>query len=129
MIFHHVGVASRDLDADEAAFAALGYAREREECVDTIQGVRARFLVGPGPRIEIVQDLETGGRVGDFAKRGVKMYHMAYEVDDLEEAGRRLAASGAKRVTEPVPGSAFGMRLLCFYMLPTMVLVELISRV
>jgi|SRR5579884_796885 len=128
MTFHHVGVASRDLDADERAFAALGYALEREECVDAIQGVRARFLVGPGPRVELVTDLEAGGRVADFAKRGIKMYHFAYEVDDLEAAGRTLAAGGAKLVAEPVPGSAFGNRLLCFYMLPTMVLIELISK-
>ncbi len=113
---------------DENAFLALGYLREREECVDPIQGVRARFLVGPGARVELVHDLEEGGLVSKLARKGVKMYHFAYEVDDLNEATRRLAEAGAKQVVAPVPGSAFGMRMLCFYMLPNMVLVELISR-
>ena len=119
MHFHHVGVACGDLDVDERAFAALGYARERDECVDPIQNVRARFLVGPGPRVELVSDL---------VKRGVKVYHFAYEVDDLDDAERRLSESGGKQVVARAPGAAFGMRMLCFYALPNMVLIELISR-
>jgi methylmalonyl-CoA/ethylmalonyl-CoA epimerase len=126
--FHHIGIACSDLDADERAFAALGYARERDECVDTIQSVRARFLVGPGPRIELVCDLDPGGHVSELAKRGVKMYHVAYEVDDLDEAERRLAQHGAKLIVGRAPGAAFGMRIICFYALPNMTLIELISR-
>jgi methylmalonyl-CoA/ethylmalonyl-CoA epimerase len=128
MHFHHVGVACGDLDVDERAFAALGYARERDECVDPIQNVRARFLVGPGPRVELVCDLEPGGLVSDLVKRGVKVYHFAYEVDDLDDAERRLSESGGKQVVARAPGAAFGMRMLCFYALPNMVLIELISR-
>lgn len=126
--FHHVGIACGDPDIDERAFAALGYARERDECVDTIQRVRARFLVGPGPRIELVCDLEPGGRISELAKRGVKMYHVAYEVDDLDDAERRLAEQGAKQVVGRAPGAAFGMRMICFYALPNVALIELIAR-
>jgi methylmalonyl-CoA/ethylmalonyl-CoA epimerase len=126
--FHHAGVACDDLDLDESLFCALGYRRERPECVDPIQGVRARFLVGGGPRIELVCSLEGRGVLSDWLRKGTKFYHVAYEVDDLQSAAPAFEALGAKLVVEPVPGAAFGMRLLCFYMLPNLVLVELISR-
>ena len=59
----------------------------------------------------------------------MKFYHVAYEVDDLDQATAQLAEAGGKRIVEPMPGIAFGMRNLCFVMLPNMVLIELISRV
>lgn len=127
--FHHTGVACRDLDAEEALFAALGYVRERDEVVDELQGVRARFLVGGGPRVELLCNLEGRGTLSDWIRKGVKFYHVAYEVDDIETATAQLAAAGGKRIVEPMPGIAFGMRPLCFVMLPNMVLIELISRV
>jgi methylmalonyl-CoA/ethylmalonyl-CoA epimerase len=127
--FHHIGVACRDLDTEEALFVALGYARERDEVVDELQGVRARFLVGGGPRVELLSNLGDRGALSDYLKKGIKFYHVAYEVDDLDQATAQLAAAGGKRIVEPMPGIAFGMRPLCFVMLPNLVLIELISRV
>ncbi|HZO95369.1 MAG TPA: VOC family protein [Candidatus Baltobacteraceae bacterium] len=126
--FHHVGIACRDLDADERVFAGLGYVREGTDWFDPIQNVHARFLVGAGPRVELVVDAQPGGPVAELERKGVKLYHMAYEVDDLRSASRGLEALGAKQVTAPTPGIAFGMRLLCFYALPNLALIELIAR-
>lgn len=122
-------MACRDLDAEEALFVALGYARERDEVVDELQGVRARFMVGGGPRVELLCNLGDRGALSDYLKKGIKFYHVAYEVDDLDRATAHLAAAGGKRIVEPLPGIAFGMRPLCFVMLPNLVLIELISRV
>jgi methylmalonyl-CoA/ethylmalonyl-CoA epimerase len=127
--FHHIGVACRDLDAEEGLFAALGYVRERDEVIDELQGVRARFMVGGGPRVELLSNLGDRGALSDYLRKGVKFYHVAYEVDDLDRATAQLAAAGGKRIVEPLPGIAFGMRPLCFVMLPNLVLIELISRV
>jgi methylmalonyl-CoA/ethylmalonyl-CoA epimerase len=126
--FHHVGVACRDLDAEESAFAALGYRRERADVVDPLQGVRARFLIGAGPRIELLCNLEGEAVLSDWLRKGIKFYHLAYEVDDIGAASDELAVAGGKRVVEPLPAIGFGMRMICFCMLPNMVLVELISR-
>ena len=127
--FHHLGVACSDLDDDEAIFAALGYHLECPECVDEIQGVRARFLVGNGPRIELVSNLEGRTVLSEWLKKGTKFFHVAYEVDDLDETSAALQQLGAKQVVAPVPGAAFEMRRLCFHVLPNMMLVETISKV
>jgi len=129
MDFHHVGVACRNLDADERVFAALGYGREGDDFFDPIQGIHGRFLVKEGaPRLELLVDHEADGALAPWLRKGTKFYHMAYEVDDLPGTSDRLVALGAKVTVTPVPAVAFGGRAITFLMLPNLALVELISK-
>ena len=125
--FHHVGLACADLDAEERAFARLGYTREGPDFEDPVQGVRGRFLVGAGPRLELLCELPGGTVLGPWLRKGVKMYHVAYEAADLAEADAAVTALGARRVVAPVPAVAFGGRRIAFYMMPNGFLVELIE--
>jgi methylmalonyl-CoA/ethylmalonyl-CoA epimerase len=127
LTFHHLGVACRDLDDEERVFAALGYRREGDEFHDPVQGVVGRFLVGGGPRLELLRNDADPGVLSPWLKKGVRFYHVAYEADDLNLRAASLAKSGAKEVVAPVPAVAFGGRRICFYMLPNMTLVELIA--
>lgn len=127
LAFHHVGVACRDLDAEERVFVALGYARERPDFYDPIQGVHGRFIVGGGPRLELLRNDAEPGVLSSWLKKGVRFYHLAYEIDDLERGATALLATGAKALMRPVPAVAFDGRLICFYMLPNLSLVELIG--
>lgn len=95
--------------------------------MDPIQGVRGRFLVGGGPRMELLVSDGPGGVLAPWLKTGQKMYHLAYEVADLGSACAALAKAGAKTVVHPVPAIAFGGRKISFLMLPNMLLVELIE--
>lgn len=128
LAFHHVGVACRDLDAEEQLFALLGYEREGPDFLDPIQGVHGRFLIGGGPRLELLRNQEGRGVLSTWLKNRTKFYHLAYETDSLAAAGAGLAQRGAKQVVAPVPAVAFGMRKITFYMLPNLALIELISR-
>ena len=125
--FHHVGLACTDLDAEERVFAALGYVREGPDFEDPAQGVRGRFLVGAGPRLELLSELPTGTVLGPWLRKGVKMYHVAYEAADLAAADIAVTGLGAKRVVAPVPAVAFGGRCIAFYMMPNGFLLELIE--
>ena len=127
LAFHHVGVACRDLDAEERLFVALGYARERADFYDPIQGVHGRFIVGGGPRLELLRNDAEPGVLSAWLKKGVRFYHLAYEIDHLERGATALLAIGAKALMKPVPAVAFDGRPICFYMLPNMSLVELIG--
>src|SRR5215831_120731 len=125
--FHHVGLACTDLDAEERVFAQLGYTREGPDFEDPAQGVRGRFLVGAGPRLELLCELPTGTVLGPWLRKGVKMYHVAYEAADLAAADIAVTALGARRVVSPVPAVAFGGRCIAFYMMPNGFLIELIE--
>ena len=125
--FHHVGVACRDFDSEERTFGFLGYQREGEDFFDPIQGVHGRFLVGGGPRLELLRNHTEPGVLSSWHQKGVRFYHLAYEADDLERRAEALIASGAKALMKPVPAVAFGGRPICFYMLRNLSLVELIG--
>lgn len=125
--FHHVGVACRDLESEAAAFAALGYVAERPDFYDPIQGVHGRFLVGNGPRLEFLRNHAEVGVLTPWLRKGVRFYHLAYEAQDFDAAGTGLVAAGGKQVGSPQPAVAFDGRLICFYMLQNLSLIELIS--
>jgi methylmalonyl-CoA/ethylmalonyl-CoA epimerase len=126
--FHHIGVACRDLHSEMQRLAPLGYRQEGSIFVDETQGVEGAFLVGGGPRLEILRPLTTDGVLGPWLKSGTKLYHLAYAVGlDMQSELTTFYARGAKQVVSPVPAIAFGGAKICFLMLPNMLLVELIA--
>jgi methylmalonyl-CoA/ethylmalonyl-CoA epimerase len=125
--FHHLGVAVRDLDREERLFAAVGYRRESGDFVDEHQGVRIRFVVGGGPRLELLQQLPGRVVLDPWLRRGIRFYHMAWECDAMQAEVDRLMASGARLVSAPAPAVAFGGRRVCFLFLGGAQLIELIE--
>jgi methylmalonyl-CoA/ethylmalonyl-CoA epimerase len=128
LAFHHLGVACRNLDAEARALGLLGYEQEGVEFVDPLQGIRGRFLVGPGPRLEILVAVEGSQVLAPWLKAGVKIYHQAFEAQDFDAAITRLVDRRGKLITGPVPAVAFGGRRICFLMMPNLMLIELIER-
>ncbi|GAC1424835.1 MAG: VOC family protein [Candidatus Velthaea sp.] len=127
LAFHHIGVASRNFEVEERCFAALGYVREGADFHDPIQGVHGRFLIGGGPRLELLRNDKEPGVLSGWLKKGVRFYHLAYEADDLERELAEFLGAGARQVVAPVPAVAFNGRLITFIMLQNLSLVELIS--
>jgi methylmalonyl-CoA/ethylmalonyl-CoA epimerase len=127
--FHHIGVACNSLDREAEGFKHLRYMPEGPDFEDPIQGIQGRFLVGQGPRVELLSPLRPGGVLDPWLRRGAKMYHLAYLVADLPLELARLQATGARLVAVPVPAVAFGGRAIAFLMLPNMMLVEFIQEV
>lgn len=124
--FHHVGYACRNLDSETEKLALLGYEREAEDFDDPKQKVRGRFLSGPGPKLELLVQYDGAVVLEPWLSKGIKMYHLAYEVDNLRSEIDRFCANGAKLIMPPTPAVAFDEREICFLLLPTMLLVELI---
>jgi methylmalonyl-CoA/ethylmalonyl-CoA epimerase len=127
MNFHHIGIACTDLDAEAASLASLGYTPEAHDFTDPVQGIRGRFMVGGGPRLELLVSSGDSRVLTPWLDRGVKMYHLAYEVRSLPEAMDRLIAGRARVVSDPRAAVAFGGRQIAFLALPNMQLVEIIE--
>jgi methylmalonyl-CoA/ethylmalonyl-CoA epimerase len=125
--FHHLGVACADLDKEEAIWAALGFLREAPDFEDENQGVRGRFLVGPGPRLELLADLEGRRTVAGFVERGVRFYHHGFYVDDIDSAIAAQRAKGAKLLRPPMSAIAFDGRMGAFLAVARGVMIELIE--
>jgi methylmalonyl-CoA/ethylmalonyl-CoA epimerase len=80
---HHLGVACRDIEADSALLELLGFARDGDDFADPAQGIRGRFLVGGGVRLELLEPLAGSAVLTPWLTARTKIYHHAYETDDL----------------------------------------------
>jgi methylmalonyl-CoA/ethylmalonyl-CoA epimerase len=127
LVFHHFGVACRDLDRESQAYALLGYLPEGDDFEDPVQGVRGRFLTGGGPRMELLVSLPGRDVLEPWLAPGNRIYHQAFTTSDLDASHQALGRAGARTVVAPVPAEAFQGRRICFVMLRTMSLVELVE--
>jgi methylmalonyl-CoA/ethylmalonyl-CoA epimerase len=125
--FHHIGVACLDLDNEATVFEALGYVQEGADFEDPIQGVCGRFLVGAGPRLELLAPLGSGGVLTPWLQRGTKLYHLAYRTRDLAASLNDLKRARSRVMVAPVPAVAFGGRAIAFLLMPNLLLLELVE--
>jgi methylmalonyl-CoA epimerase len=111
---HHVALAVENLADAVALYERLFDAEVELEGRMQEQGVDAVYLrVGDG-RIELVSPLAPDTPVGRFlAKRGPGMHHVAFEVDDVDEAVDELARRGAD-VIDPGPRPGLGGKRVAF---------------
>jgi methylmalonyl-CoA/ethylmalonyl-CoA epimerase len=125
--FHHIGIACKHLDREATVYAKLGYRVERPDFEDPIQGVRGRFLVGGGPRLELLVEIVSGTVLAPWLRRGIRQYHLAWETPHFDDALRGALAARGRIVVEPVAAVAFDQRLITFLMMPNLQLIELIQ--
>jgi methylmalonyl-CoA/ethylmalonyl-CoA epimerase len=126
--FHHIGVACEDLDSEAASFEQLGYRREGPPFSDPRQGIKGLFLVGAGPRMELVAPVDSFSTVlKNILGQRHKMYHLAYAVVDVPAALNLAKSRRGKVVVLPSAAVAFGGYDICFIAFPNRLLVELID--
>lgn len=128
LAFHHVGLATADLGRETDAHALLGFVPDGPVFEDPHQQIRGSFQVLGPFRVELLEPLGEQSPVGSWIGRGVKLYHVCYETDDLEEALSLLRAEGHRVVSAPAPAVAFAGRPVAFVMLRTGSLIELLQR-
>ena len=127
--FHHIGVATAKLAAEKIFFEALGYHQEGADFSDPVQGISGCFMVGTGPRMELLENLPGATTLTPWlATGGLRMYHMAYEVDGLEAALDWARSRRGKVLDAPVPAFAFGGRRSAFVIFRSSLMLEFIER-
>jgi methylmalonyl-CoA/ethylmalonyl-CoA epimerase len=109
---YHLGYAVHDITAatrfyEEHFGARVGEPEEVEE-----QGiVAAMFAVGES-KIELLKPTRPDSPVGKYLeKRGEGFHHVAFQVDDLEAALRKLKESGVDLIDEEPRVGAGGTRM------------------
>lgn len=126
-VFHHIGVACKDFALEQQVWEQLGYRQEGPEFEDLNQRVRGRFLVGPGPRLELLVPTSADSPVRGVLQRRTRMYHQAFTVAHFDRALLALEDAGARRVGEPACAVAFAGRRIVFLFLRNGHLLELVE--
>jgi methylmalonyl-CoA/ethylmalonyl-CoA epimerase len=133
MRFHHVGYAVKDIRAYVEEFLTPLFApvKVTEPVTDPIQQVRVCFAhMQGGTVIELVEPLGEKSPVSGILAGGRGgLYHLCYEVDDLDDAMKRMRGKGCLPLGKPVPAVAFDGRRIVFLMTPERDLIELLEAV
>lgn len=93
-----------------------------------MQGVAGCFIVGSGPRIELLENLSGSVMLTPWIEAGVKMYHLAYRVNDLMGALEWGHSQRAKVVVQPVQAVGFSGCRIAFMMLRNSLMLEFIEK-
>jgi methylmalonyl-CoA/ethylmalonyl-CoA epimerase len=130
-VFHHVGIAVRDLATATKSFQRLfNYSVASGPFEDPIQKVSVCFLSHghDDTALELVAPLGADSPITRTLEKGGGTYHVCYEVPDMKMAIEHLQAEGCLLISAPVPAVAFGMREIAWLMTPAAILVELVER-
>lgn len=128
MRFHHIAMAATDIDDAVFALGMHGPVTPLTDVVfDPEQGVRLRMVDIGGLQIELVQDAGDGPVAG-WINRGCKLYHICYEVDDVDKALDKARENGAVVVSYPKPAVLFDGRRVAFTMDRIRGLVEFLEK-
>jgi methylmalonyl-CoA/ethylmalonyl-CoA epimerase len=129
LVFHHIGIACRDIDKTREFYLGLGYTAS-PVVDDPLQHVRICFLDKEGaPRLELLQPLDDQSPVArTLATAGVTPYHFCYEVRNIDEAIAALRTKRFLLVSGPVPACALGDRRIAFLYNKNNGLIELVEN-
>jgi methylmalonyl-CoA/ethylmalonyl-CoA epimerase len=110
----HIGIAVKNMESANKLFAALlGTENYKTENVESEKVSTSFFKVGES-KIELLEATDANSPVSKFIeKRGEGIHHIAFEVDDIHAAMKRLKESGFILLSdEPKPGA--DNKLICF---------------
>ncbi|HVE84782.1 MAG TPA: VOC family protein [Myxococcales bacterium] len=127
---NHVGVAVPSIERYLADQQLLLGAFARGPLISNErQGVRELFLTDGKAVLELLEPLRPGSPLDGFLKRNRTggLIHLAFDVEDVEAALKRIEAAGGVVVTRPVADVAFQERRIAFAVLGGH-LAELIER-
>jgi len=132
--FHHIGLATHDIEASTRSLSLCDYIVAPEYpdlIVDEALGVQLRFLTSKrgGPLVELVAGLGEKSPVAQILnKGGASLYHICFEVPDVDQAFEELRPGGYKAVSKVVSAKAFEGRLIQFVYHKDTGLVELLAN-
>lgn len=125
--FHHIGVATQNIEKEFETYQMLGYRKESNFFEDHEQGIRGLFIVADGqPRLELLDNLSGSTTLDIWLERKVKMYHFAYQVQDIEKVIDIFNKNKIK-IVSPLKQSVYFRKRIAFLLLKNMYLIELIE--
>jgi len=132
MRLHHVGIVTDDMKSGIQRHKALFNLRPITKVVaDTNQKVDVVLLSTPGQEgipIELIAPLTKDSPVSNVLKKGMRLYHICFVVDDLEKALDNARKQGAIVVSKPSPAKLYEGRRIAFIYTRDKYLVEFLEK-
>ena len=125
MQLHHIGVACRDIGEGIEQLTRIHEIVMQSPVVDD-PGQDAQLVLltlADGSRIELV----AGRQVDTLVRKNIGLYHLCFEVEDIQAEIDRMVGEGSKLIAPPKPAVLFGARAVAFLYV-SYGMVELLSK-
>ena len=102
---NHIAIAVPDIDkASNAWGKALG-AKISSPQILPEHGVKVVFIEAPNTKVELLEPLDQNSPISKFLLKNPNggMHHICYEVEDIQNASKKLILSGAKILGDGTP--------------------------
>jgi methylmalonyl-CoA/ethylmalonyl-CoA epimerase len=128
--FHHLGMAVSNPENARRSLQLMGYELS-ESVFDQGQKAHVQMCTSPVfPHIELVYSDSPDGPVANLTHiHDQIIYHICFETTSIELAVSLWRAAGIRvfRVAAPMPAPLFGHRIVAFYQVQGLGLVELLE--
>ncbi len=131
MKLSHVGIIVKDIHEGIKNHEDLyGYKQLSEIVEDPTQKVRV-VLMGHSKEdpvtLELISPMSEDSPVTELLKKRQAIYHLCYEVPDIEEAKDKARKNGAVVISKPVEAPLFDDRKICFLFTKDHYVIELVQ--
>ena len=132
MKLHHVGIVVDDIESGIQRYKALfGFVPITEVVDDPIQKVSVVLLSNPeadGAPIELIAPLTEDSPVSNILKGKVRLYHLCFLVENIDEALQNFRNNKTIIISGPVPAELFEGKRIAFVYSPDNYVVELLEK-
>ena len=126
--FHHTGMVAKNIAETYTDLREHSPVEALSDVVyDPEQRVRLQLLDVGGLALELVED-HGAGPAASWLRRGCKLYHICFEVDDLDAHLDSALQRGCIVVSLPKPAVLFHGRRVAFVMDPNLGLLEFLEK-
>lgn len=127
--FHHIGVATSNIENTATQYMNIGYEMEGTVTFDPQQNINICFLKHPTmPLVELLSPVDDKSPVVQILqKNGVMPYHICYIADNLEDVIKQFRKLKYMIVSKPKPACAIRNKRVVFLYHRDMGLIELVE--
>ena len=127
---HHIGIATRNIEKDIAFYAVLGFVPKGGVSEDRTAGIKVQFMSTDGqPDLELVQNLEKAGPMTVHLQARRKIFHFAYETDDISgDAQKLIDEQGAVWLVPITSSDSPEIEQWCYLACRNMMILELVCK-
>ena len=131
MKLSHIGILVKDIDEGIKHHEALfGFKQLTEIVDDPTQRVRVVLMAyseDDPVKIELIAPLTDDSPVTDLLRKHQSLYHLCFEVNDIEAAKDEARKNGAIVISQPVEAPLFEDRKICFLFTKDHYIIELVE--
>jgi methylmalonyl-CoA/ethylmalonyl-CoA epimerase len=129
MKLHHVGIVVEDIEKACAQYRKfLGLAPLSEIVIDPLQHVKIQMCGNHNEvSLELIQPYGEDSPVQRFLQKGGGLYHLCFEVENIDRAISEAKSEGAICIIEPLPAAAFQDRKVAFLFYSGIGLIEFVE--